>query len=88
MATLEEVTGKITALQTALDNEQAQIQAAIDGLTAQVAALNEQIANGATPDQLQAISDSLTAITGDLENTIADAPISGEATASPASTLT
>lgn len=72
MATLEEVTAKITALQTALDNEQAQIQAAIDGLTGQIAALNDQIANGATPEQLQVIADSLTAITTDLEGTIVD----------------
>ena len=80
MATLEEVTAKITALQTALDNEQAQIQAAIDGLTGQIAALNDQIANGATPEQLQVIADSLTAITTDLEGTIPDAPPAEEQT--------
>ena len=74
MATLAELTDKLNELQAALDNEQAQVQSAIDGLTAQIAALNEQIANGASPEQLTEVVAKIEAIKNDLEGTIPDAP--------------
>jgi len=74
MATLAELTDKLNELQAALDNEQAQVQSAIDGLTAQIAALNEQIANGASPEQLTEVVAKIEAIKADLEGTIPDLP--------------
>lgn len=75
MATLAELTDKLNELQTSLDNEQAQVQTAIEGLTAQIAALNEQIANGASPEQLTEVVAQIEAIKSDLEGTIPDAPV-------------
>lgn len=77
-----------TDLQTALDAEQAQIAALLEtnagvvtDLNNQIATLQQQIANGATAEQLQEVANSLTAISNniattrtDLEGTVADAP--------------
>jgi len=77
---------QVTDLQTTLDAEQAQIAEllnlnaqVVSGLNEQIAALQAQIANGATPEQLQEVADSLTAISAgiatvrtDLEGTVAD----------------
>lgn len=74
MATFEEISAKVDALQASLDNEQAQIAAAIEGLNQSIVDLQNQIANGATPEQLQVLADKLDGIKTDLESTIADAP--------------
>jgi len=77
---------QVNDLQTALDNEQAQIQQLLDtnaqvvtDLNTQISNLKDQIANGATPEQLQdiatglsAISDSLATTKTDLEGTVPD----------------
>src|ERR1044072_5626269 len=77
---------QVTDLQTALDNEQAQIQQLLDtnagvvnDLNAQIATLQQQLANGATPEQiadvaaqLTSISNSLATTRTDLESTVPD----------------
>jgi peptidoglycan hydrolase CwlO-like protein len=86
---VDELTAKAAQLQQTLDSEQAQVAAliakrdqAIADLTAQKAALEEQIANGATPEQLatiaagiDAVMTSLSATDADLAGTVADAPV-------------
>ena len=64
-----DLNGKIDAMQIVIDQEQADIAAllannaqVVTDLNAQIAALNEQIANGATPAQLTAISTELATI--------------------------
>jgi predicted nucleic acid-binding Zn-ribbon protein len=73
-------------LQTSLDNEQAQIAALLEtnaqvvtDLNTQIATLKDQIAAGATPEQLQEVINGIAAITEniattktDLEGTVAD----------------
>jgi len=56
----------------ALDAEQAQIAAAIDGLSATIVDLQAQLADGATPEAVQAIIDKVDGIKADLEGTVAD----------------
>lgn len=84
----DDQTAKIEKLQNSLDSEQDQIKAAIEGLKAvkadleaQIQILKDQIANGATPEQLQGFIDTATAsntrldeITTDLEGTIVPEP--------------
>ena len=70
MASIQELNDKVDALQSSLDNEQVQIQAAIDGLAAEVARLNDIISQGATPEALQAVADKIDAIKSDLEGTV------------------
>lgn len=81
--------GQATDLQASLDAEQAQIQQLLDSnasvvtdLNNQITALKEQIANGATPEQLQTLADGLTVVANslattktDLEGTVADTTI-------------
>lgn len=71
---IQELTTKVDALQTALDTEQEQIKAAIDGLTQTVTDLQALVAEGGTAEERQALADKLDAITTDLKGTIADAP--------------
>lgn len=77
---------QVSDFQTALDNEQAQVAAVLENnaqvvtnLNNTIADLNAQIANGATPEQLQELATGLTAIKEsintarvDLEGTITD----------------
>lgn len=74
MATIQELNDKLDSLQSDLDAEQAQIKAALDSQAALIADLQAQIAAGsaATPEQLQAVVDRITAISDDLKGTIAD----------------
>lgn len=72
MEKLDELSAKVDALQVALDAEQAQIAAAIDGLSATIVALEAQLADGATPEAVQVIIDKVDAIKADLEGTVAD----------------
>jgi len=75
MSKVTDIEAKVDALQTALDNEQAQIQTAIDGLNTTVQELRDQIAAGAADtESLDRIATKLDTIKTDLEGTIADAP--------------
>lgn len=71
MPTLAELDAKVNELQTALDEEQTAIQAAIDNLTAANADLTNQVAAGGTEAERQAIVDKIAAVITDLQGTIA-----------------
>ena len=71
MATIQEITAKVDQLQISLDNEQAAIVAAIAGLQQTITDLQTSIVSGGTEAERQAVLDKLTAITADLEATIA-----------------
>lgn len=80
-----DIEAKVDALQTALDNEQAQIQASIDGLNTTIQELRDQIANGANDQEaLERIATKLDGIQSDLEGTIADTPTEPETPTQPA----
>lgn len=72
MASIAQLTEKVEALQTALDNEQEQIQAAIAGLNETITQLRTDVAEGGTAEQRQALADKLDGIKTDLEGTISD----------------
>lgn len=90
-AKVSELDTKATTLQQTVDAEQEQIQAllttnaeVVTGLNQQIATLQDQIANGATPEQLQEVATSLTAISekidaasADVASTVADEPTGG-----------
>lgn len=59
----------VTDLQTSIDTKQAAIAAAIAAFEQTIADLQAQLGQGATPAQLQAIIDSVTAAKTDLEST-------------------
>lgn len=71
ITSLQELDAKVTELQTALDAEQVDIQAAIDALTATVADLQTQVAAGGTEAERQAVIDKINAVITDLQGTIA-----------------
>lgn len=62
MAKIDELVQAVQDLQTSVDTTQAAIAAAITALEAQVA-------EGATPEQLQGVIDSLKAVQTDVEST-------------------
>lgn len=70
MASISDLSAKVDQLQAALDNEQEQIKAAIDALTATVAELQ---VSGGTEIERQALSDKLDSVIADLQATIPDA---------------
>lgn len=70
MPTLQELSDKVDELQTALDNEQIAIQAAIDTLTAANVDLTAQVAAGGTEAERQAIVDKINSVIADLQATI------------------
>jgi len=79
--TLEEIQQKVTELQAALDAEQQQVKdlleqknGTIETLNANIIALQETVAEGGTPEQRQAILDSLSTLKTDLEETVSPAP--------------
>lgn len=73
--TVAEIEAKVDALQTALDNEQAQIQASIETLKSTIQELRDQIANGgADQEGLERIATKLDALQADLEATVSDEP--------------
>lgn len=71
MPTLQELNAKVDELQTALDEEQVAIQAAIDALTTANADLQSQVAAGGTDAERQAVVDKINAVIEDLKGTIA-----------------
>ena len=82
---------QVNDLQTSLDNEQAQVQQLLDtnagvvtDLNNQITTLKEQLANGATAEQISGVADILTNISNslattrtDLESTVPDQPATG-----------
>lgn len=72
MNSIKELAQKVDALQVSLDNEQAQVAAAIAGLEQTIVDQLALIADGGTVEERQAIADKLDAIKADLENTIPD----------------
>lgn len=74
MATIQELSAKVDELQTKLDAEQQQVQDAINNLNSVVAQLQQQLTDGGTAEERQAVLDKLNATISDLEGTVADAP--------------
>lgn len=75
MSKATDIEAKVDALQTTLDEEQAQIRLSIDGLTTTIQELRDQIAGGGADEEaLDRILNKLDGIKSDLEGTIADAP--------------
>lgn len=73
MANIHDLQAQVTQLQADLDTEQEQIAAAIAALNQAIADLQVLVADGGTPEERQALSDALTAISVDLKGTIPDA---------------
>lgn len=71
MADIKELAAKVDELQTALDEEQVAIQAAIDALTTANADLQAQVTAGGTAEERQAIVDKINSVIADLQGTIA-----------------
>lgn len=69
MSTIEQLNEKADVLQSTVDTFQAKTIAAVQSLQETIADLQNQIANGATPEQLQAVADKLEATKADLEST-------------------
>jgi prefoldin subunit 5 len=59
----------VTDLKVSIDTKQAAIEAAITAFNQTIADLTAQLANGATPAQLQAVIDDLNIAKADLEST-------------------
>ena len=74
MPTIKELEAKVDTLQTVLDEEQVEIKAAIDTLTAANADLKTQIADGGTAEERQALADKIDGVIADLKSTIEPAP--------------
>lgn len=74
MATIQQLSAKVDALQAALDTEQQQILDAIAALQETVEALEALVADGGTEAERQALSDKLDAIIADLQSTIDENP--------------
>jgi len=70
MASIQELSAKVDELQVSLDLEQEAVSNAIAGLTQTIADLQEQLANGVTPEAVQAIIDKVEAVKADLEGTV------------------
>jgi hypothetical protein len=69
MATIAELSEKVDELQASLDAEQEKIAAAIGALKQTIADLQAVLAEGATPEAIQAVVDKVDAIKADLEAT-------------------
>lgn len=70
MASLDEIQAEALKVQETLDNVQATVASSFEALNATIADLQAQLADGGTPEQRQAVLDSLVAITADLGTTI------------------
>jgi predicted nucleic acid-binding Zn-ribbon protein len=69
MANVQELTDLVDGLQVSVDALQEKVTTTITALDATIADLTDQLANGATPAQVQALVDKLTATKADLEAT-------------------
>ena len=69
MALVEQLEEKIGALQTSVDTFQEVAISKVAELNAVITDLQGQIANGATPEQLQTLLDKITVVKDDLEAT-------------------
>lgn len=74
MASIQELSDKVDALQVSLDLEQAAVASAISGLNQTISDLQALLVDGGTAEQRQALADKLDAIKADLEGTVADEP--------------
>lgn len=72
--TVADLTAKLDALQTVVDEEQQEISNALGALTTEVAALKEIIAAGSDQAALQAGIDKIDAIIADVKATIPNLP--------------
>ena len=70
MANVQELTEAVDGLQTQVDATQAVVVATIEGLNATIADLTNQLANGATPADVQALLEKVQGITADLATTL------------------
>lgn len=70
MATIAELNAKVDELQAALDLEQEQIAASIATLQQAVTDLTQQLADGGTEAERQAVLDKLNSAIADLQSTI------------------
>ena len=69
MASVQELQDLVSGLQVSVDTLQEKVTTTISTLDATIADLTDQLANGATPAQVQALVDQLTATKADLEST-------------------
>jgi phage-related tail protein len=74
MATVAQLNEKVDLLQTTIDETQAAALEKITTLETTVQELRDQIANGGSTEELQAIADKLDAATADLKSTFPTAP--------------
>jgi outer membrane murein-binding lipoprotein Lpp len=70
MANVQELSDAVDALQVTVDNIQSVVLAKIAELEALNADLSAQLANGATPEQVQVIFDKIAVISADLATTL------------------
>ena len=70
MASIQELSEKVDALQVSLDLEQEAVNNAIAGLSQTIADLQALIVDGGTAEQRQELADKLDAIKADLEGTV------------------
>lgn len=77
MPTIEELSAKVDEVQTSLDAEQQQVadllaekNSTIETLNGVVADLQQQLTDGGTTEQRQAVLDKLNALKADLEATV------------------
>lgn len=69
-----ELTQKFDTLQATIDAEQQEIANALQALSDENQTLRDQIAAGASPEQLQAHADRVDAIIADVQETIPNLP--------------
>lgn len=85
MPTNKELSDKVDELQSALDDEQAQVRQLIDSKNATIKTLEEtvttlqgQVADGGTAEERQAVLDKMNTLLTDLKGTdLSDAPAAG-----------